>query len=162
MEQNEKTLKSILLVLVVSLVAGLAWVRLAPSDLARWHIDPRGSPANEYPPSPAPGPEAVVAIEGGARAAMRTTETPEAILERLDRIVMATPGTSRLAGSPAEGRITWITRSRLIGFPDYTTAAASVTDVGSRLDILARQRFGMRDLGVNAARLRDWLGQLAP
>jgi hypothetical protein len=47
-----------------------------------------------------------------------------AALARLDEIALATPRTTRLAGSPDEGRITWITRSALWGFPDYTTAQA--------------------------------------
>jgi len=82
---------------------------------------------------------------------------PAAALARLDAIAMASPRTRRLAGSPAEGRITWISRSRLWGFPDYTTAEATP----GRLVIHARQRFGSDDWGVNAARLQDWLAQLS-
>ena len=52
--------------------------------------------------------------------------------------------------------MTYITRSLLWGFPDYTTA--QTTPQGTRL--YARQRFGSNDWGVNAARLRDWLAKL--
>ena len=75
-------------------------------------------------------------------------------------IATATPRTHRLAGSPEAGRITWITRSRLWGFPDYTTAQVTQTPTGPRLDIHARLRFGRSDMGVNAARLHAWLAQL--
>lgn len=81
---------------------------------------------------------------------------PEDLLARLDAVALATPRTRRLAGSVAEGRITWITRSALWGFPDYTTA--EVRPDG--LYVHARLRFGSEDMGVNAARLRDWLSRL--
>ena len=47
-----------------------------------------------------------------------------------------------------------------MGFPDYITAEASQSGDGARLDIFSRQRFGRGDWGVNAARLRVWLGAL--
>ena len=50
-----------------------------------------------------------------------TPEAPD--LAALDAVAMAWPRTERLAGGPEEGRITWVTRSALVGFPDYTTAA---------------------------------------
>ncbi|MCT8328638.1 DUF1499 domain-containing protein [Albidovulum sediminis] len=134
------------LIALAALVGGMAYVRLAPSDPARWHVDPGLALAGQ-------GEWARLTLPG---------TTPAAVLDRLDAIAMATPRTVRLAGSPAEGRITWITRSAVLGFPDYTTAAAR-EEAGSTLLVLhARQRFGLRDMGVNAARLRDWTGQIAP
>ena len=47
-----------------------------------------------------------------------------------------------------------------MGFPDYITAEVAPTAEGTRLDIFSRQRFGSSDMGVNAARLRNWLSQL--
>ena len=35
------------------------------------------------------------------------------------------------------------------------------SDQGASVLLFARQRFGRKDFGVNAARLRDWLGRLA-
>ena len=137
-----------LLVALALLVAGGAgYVRLAPSDPALWHVAPAGA---EGPPGE------IVTVKGGAGVQLALPD-PQTALARLDRIALATPRTQRLAGSVEEGRITWISRSRLWGFPDYTTA--QVTPGG--LVIWARQRFGSNDWGVNAARLRDWLGQLA-
>jgi len=78
------------------------------------------------------------------------------MLARLDAIALATPRTRRLAGGVAEGSITWITRSALWGFPDYTTAEVQADG----LYIFARIRFGGGDGGVNAARLREWQAQL--
>lgn len=132
---------------LLALVAVAAYVRLAPSDPARWHVAPR-----------AEGPAGAVAKGAGWASLMLAAEqgVPEALLARLDAIALATPRTTRLAGSAGEGRITWVTRSALWGFPDYTTAEARPDG----LHILARLRFGGGDMGVNAARLRDWLSRL--
>ncbi len=127
------------------------YVRLAPSDPAHWHVAP--APAT-------PSDCTVQQATGDARATCLRPENPAQLLAQLDEIAMATPRTSRLAGSPETGRITWITRSRLWGFPDYTTAEAAPDGPDTRLTIHARLRFGSSDLGVNAARLRDWLSRL--
>lgn len=131
--------------LILAAALGLvAYVRLAPSDPARWHV----APLAEGPPGQ------VVAGEG--RASLRLAGDGPALLARLDAVALATPRTQRLAGSVAEGRITWITRSALWGFPDYTTAEAGPEG----LRVHARLRFGRGDMGVNAARLTDWLSRL--
>mgnify|MGYP000701681118 CR=1 FL=1 len=79
-------------------------------------------------------------------------------LEQLDMIARATPRTRVLAGSLAEGRYTYVTRSAIIGFPDFTT----VEQQADVVRIHARQRFGSSDLGVNAARVDGWLQALQP
>lgn len=138
--------------LLAALMAGVVvWVRTAPSDPARWHLDPVTA---------APADCAVRAGAGDARAACLLPGPPAEVLARLDAVALASPRTQRLAGSPEEGRITWVTRSALWGFPDYTTAAARAEGEGTRLDLYARLRFGQSDLGVNAARLGDWLTRL--
>lgn len=138
------------LLALVSVGAG-AWVRLAPSDPAVWHVDPVTDAAADG---------AVRAGLGDARVALVVPGAPDEVLSRLDAIALATPRTKRLSGSPAEGRITWVTRSALWGFPDYTTAAAQAEAGGTRLDLFGRLRFGGSDFGVNAARLTDWVGRL--
>jgi hypothetical protein len=133
---------------VLVLVAGLmAYIRLAPSDPGRWHEDLAASePARAH----------VFCIRPGNRYGPIAGE-PAALLARLDAIAMATPRTVRLAGSAEEGRITWITRSALMGYPDYTTAQVLA---GPSLCIAGRQRFGTEDLGVNAARIGGWVQDL--
>lgn len=131
---------------VVAVLGLMAYVRLAPSDPALWHVDLAAAgfkgPANGsvfcVRPDNAFGPVA---------------GDPKDLLARLDTVAMATLRTDRLAGSAAEGRITWVTRSRLMGYPDYTTAQVMP---GPGLCILGRQRFGEADLGVNAARIGAW------
>lgn len=152
-------MKLALIVLAVAAAALLAWIRLAPSDPARWHV-PVALP-DGLSPQPL-GPGAVIRQTDGAHALIWLPGmTPEQALARLDAVARSSPRTTRLAGDPAQGLITWITRSRLFGFPDYTTAEARVAQGGTVLAIHARLRFGKSDMGVNAARLGDWLARLA-
>lgn len=132
--------------LVVALAAAALWVRLAPTDPARWHTDPL--------------------LGTTARNAFAVTvfdpRPAAAALAALDGVALASPRTRRVAGSVAEGRITWITRSALWGFPDFTTAAAVPDGQGTLLAIFARSRFGVADWGVNGRRVTGWLAGLAP
>lgn len=134
------------LALLILLAGLMAYIRLAPSDPARWHIDLAARPAAISIPSP----DTVTRLKN---AAYIDSSAP---LAAWDAAAMATPRTRRLAGSPSEGRVTYITRSLIWGFPDYTTA--QTTSQGTL--IFARQRFGGNDWGVNAALLRDWLSKL--
>ncbi len=151
-----------------------AYVRLAPSHPSVWHQPAPPELSGYMVPDwqTKPPADLVVPRENGAFVQFRTSNdvTLESgiapgvdPLRRLDAIALATPRTTRLAGSPESGMITWVTRSALWGFPDYTTAQAIPTSmVGQLIEINARQRFGKADLGVNAARLREWVGHLEP
>lgn len=141
-------IKLALFIALIALAALAAFIRAAPSDPARWHIALHPRPAEIAAPS-----RALVTLRNGAYVDLQ--DSPN-LLARLDAIAMATPRTIRLAGSAAEGRITWVTRSLMWGFPDYTTA-----EMGrDGLTIFARQRFGGNDHGVNAARLAAWVSAL--
>jgi uncharacterized protein (DUF1499 family) len=99
--------------------------------------------------------------EGGNAAPPAFAATPEEVLAALDAIARATPRTRVLAGSVAEGKITYVTRSAFWGFPDYTTVLAVPVEGGAAPVIWARQRYGRGDLGVNRARVERWLAALA-
>lgn len=122
--------------LLVLIAAVLAYIRLAPSDVARWHDLPDGISDQT--------------LEIGAMRRVRGD------LAAFDAIIRDTPRTTVLAGSVEEGMVTYLTRSRVFGFPDYTT----VRQAGERLEIYGRLRFGASDLGVNAARIDAWLRRL--
>ena len=121
----------------VAVVALMAFVRLAPSEPMRWHQMPDTITDRD--------------LDGGA---MRRAVGNLAVL---DRIIRDTPRTRVLAGSVEQGMVTYVTRSRVFGFPDYTTVRRD----GEMLEIYARLRFGRSDLGVNADRVDGWLGRLA-
>ena len=142
--------------LAVGLIALSVFVRLAASDPAVWNVPV----ASAEPPKPGPCVRQIVKVPKGARATCLLPGAPDALLTKLDAIALAYPRTTRLAGSAVDGRITWVSRSLIMGFPDYITAEAVQTPDGTRLDILSRQRYGRGDQGVNAARLTKWLAQL--
>ncbi len=145
-------MRLILSLLLLAVIIGLAYVRLAPSNREAWHRDPSTA-------VPQIG-HFVVRPEGGDIASNVYPDSPVDLLTRFDAIAMAEPRTDRLAGSPEEGRVTYVSRSRVIGFPDYTTVQATPAEGGTALVIHARLRFGQSDLGVNAARVTRWLDAL--
>ena len=147
-----KAAKMLTYLLLAMAIGAVAFVRLAPSDPARWHIDPGTGPITRCTD--------LVKTRSSARVTCLHARDPAALLAALDALALASPRTTRLAGSAAEGRITWISRSRLWAFPDYTTAQTTVTADGTRLDLFARARFGQYDWGVNAGRLAAWLQDL--
>lgn len=131
---------TVLWVLLALVVVGMGFIRLAPSDPARWHVAPQ--------------------VEGDrdlAGGVMRLVADAPNALAQFDAIARATPRTTVLAGSVDEGMITYVTRTAVMGFPDYTT----VRQDGDSLKIYARLRFGASDLGVNRARVDAWLADLA-
>lgn len=131
----------VLWILLAVVVVGLGYIRLAPSDPLQWHVAPEVSGDKVF-----------------AAGATRLLHTGPDGLARLHDIALATPRTTVLAGSVEGGMITYVTRSKTIGFPDYTTAQQD----GEDLKILARLRFGRSDMGVNAARLKAWVNALQP
>ena len=125
---------------IVAVIAGfVGWVRVAPSDPKRWHV-------------PVPVAEDRD-MEGGV---IRVLPGQAERLAELDAIIRNTVRTEVLAGSVDTGRVTYITRSKLWRFPDYTTIEARAGD----LLVHARLRFGRSDMGVNRARVRAWLARL--
>ena len=155
-------MRRVVYVLLLILAGGMAWIRLAPDDPARWHVGPGLAIPPSAPPAMVPGPDSVAAVTGAAWARVGFQDmSAEEALARLDRVALATQRTRRLAGSPQTGRITWVTRSVVFGFPDYTTAEARTEAGLVVVDLHARLRYGRSDLGVNAARLEDWLARLA-
>lgn len=149
----------------------LAYVRLAPSDPAVWHVGAAlslpdaagGGTGGGTGGGPAlAATDGAVAMPGGAYAVLPLAGTDAAtLLGQLDSAAQTFARTTLLAGTPEDGRMTWITRSRIFGFPDYTTADAVTSDLGNHLIIIARQRFGREDMGVNLIRLKAWLAQLS-
>lgn len=133
------------MLMLMLVLSGLAYIRLAPSDPARWHVDPLA----------AGDPGAT-----GVRVRRTIAEPPEQVLARFDVIARAEPRSRVLAGSVSEGMITYVVRSRLFGFPDYVTVRAIAAPPGTDLVILSRLRFGRSDSGVNRARSDRWLQRL--
>lgn len=155
MKQMVRTMSLALAFGIIVALGLTAIIRLAPVNLSDWH-----QPLSAASPASADCPASVQVARGSASAACLFADTPQALLTRLNTAALATPRTTVVAGSPAEGLVTWETRSAIWGFPDYTTAQATLTAQGTRLDLHARLRFGGYDFGINAARLTVWLARL--
>lgn len=125
----------------------MAYVRMARVDVVHWH----------NPKLPVMGPGE---YPGSGRFVGQYVQDGDgkAALEAINAAALATPRTRVIAGSVGEGRITYETRSRVVGFPDYTTVTLTPLKGLDRssLQIFARLRYGQSDLGVNEARVRDW------
>ena len=133
-------LRKLLILLSLIVICFAAWVRLAPTDPARWHVLPQDAAPGNRP--------------GGA---LRRIGGDTATFARLAALIADTPRTTRIAGDTASGMITFETRSRGFAFPDYTTIRLDADGI----TLYGRLRYGLSDLGVNAARIDGWLDALA-
>lgn len=138
--------------LVFIAMAAMAYVRLAPVAPDDWHQQAYPSGMGAKPGVKSYVWREPVAGDGGVR--FRTVVD----------IVSATPRTQVVAGSVDSGQVTFMTRSQVFGFPDFTTIGiyqGGVEDGDTRyLEVFGRARFGRSDLGVNAKRIKGWLAAL--
>lgn len=130
----------LLSVLVIAALAVALWIRFAPSDPARWHVDPLTAPDPATP--------------NFARADRIVALPPAQAAEILASRARA-EGAILLAGDAVHA--TWIARSRLMRYPDYVSLRLIPEGEGTRIVAFSRARFGSGDMGVNAARLARWL-----
>lgn len=124
---------------IAAVVVVLGLIRFAPVDPLDWNTNPEFTEDKEF--------------RGGVFRVVRAG--PDG-LRQFDLVASAAPRTKLLAGSVEDGQATYVTRTKFIGFPDYTTARQE----GDLLKVYARLRFGRSDLGVNSARIADWLDQM--
>lgn len=138
---------------LLALGLGLLYVRFAPVDAAARHVDPllveRPGRPNHHLIRPA----------GGDATAPIYTRTPDALARQIDEIARA-DGAELIAGSVAAGHMTYLTRTRWLGFPDFTTIKVLPAGRGATFAAFARARFGQSDMGVNRARLERWMAEL--
>ncbi|MGB7316823.1 MAG: DUF1499 domain-containing protein [Planktotalea sp.] len=122
-------------IIIALVVIAVGYIQLAPSDPGRWHLDVTADQDKDF-----------------AGGAIRVVEVDLAAMDA----VIRKSGAKVLSGSVDEGHITYISRTRIAGFPDYVT----VQKHGNKLRIFSRLRFGRSDLGVNKRRVEGWLSQL--
>jgi len=145
--------------LVVTGLGFAIWVRVAPSDPAEWHVDPLTAPGTGWPNAWRVGPEGAPVDAVAPVYPVTAAELAAAV----DAHALAQPDTIRLAGDPATLWTTYVQRSKRMKFPDYISVRAiDLGDGRSTVAIYSRARFGRGDLGVNRARVENWLAALAP
>lgn len=127
-------------VLLVLIIAGLAYIRLAPSDVNIWHDMPDFDTDQD--------------LAGGVMRVIDSVDQEQ--FAKLVDAINASDRVTLLAGSVQDGKITFIARTKWMGFPDYVTLQLR----DGRLRIYSRLRFGRSDLGVNARRMDAWLSQV--
>jgi uncharacterized protein (DUF1499 family) len=69
-------------------------------------------------------------------------------------------GWTIVADDDTKGRIEASDRSRWFGFTDDIVIRITPSGSGSRVDVRSSSRLGRSDFGVNAARVRAYLGAL--
>lgn len=142
-------------IVVVLALAFAVFMRVAPSDPARWHVDP----VTVDPPG---FPGAVLMRPGGDPDSPRFDVDPAELMTALDQVARDTPRVTVLAGSLADLHVTYVARSAFFGFPDYVSVRAlpgGADGDGAQLAVFSRLRFGYDDLGVNRARIDDWIAR---
>ncbi len=130
---------------VVAVVAAAVYFRSAPLDAAALHVDPA-----EVTPPASPNFALMVGSTGHFIQA-----SPEDVATRI-AAAAAADGAQVLAGSTEQGHVTYVVRSRLMGFPDVLSLRWTAQDGGTQLDIFARAIYGTSDLGVNTRRAQAW------
>jgi uncharacterized protein (DUF1499 family) len=123
-------------------------IRMARVDITQWHIMPE------------PNASGFHVMPHGVHAVVPIKARQEDVIAAVQDIARHTPRTRVIAGGVSEGKVTFETRLRVFGFPDYTTVATAQSKGQDVLMIHARLRFGRKDFGVNAARVQNWLSQL--
>ncbi|MEL7025680.1 MAG: DUF1499 domain-containing protein [Pseudomonadota bacterium] len=134
---------------VVANIAFSLYVRLAPINGQDFHVDPLAAGV-DGPRSAYHGPPDVPSYQA----------SPEALFAAFREIALATPRTRLVAETEPDLSATFLTRSALMGFPDYTSVRVVPWEDGATVAIYARARFGYSDLGVNAARVAVWRAAL--
>ncbi|UWP87802.1 DUF1499 domain-containing protein [Aliiroseovarius crassostreae] len=132
------------------LLAGLVALAMlgvvALAGYSRWAPLPTGRLADH----PGPQPRGQHTLEGGVKYVLPLGQLPQGGVARLLDLVRKTPRTEE---RPAADGYSFVHRSRLFGFPDITR----IWVADGHLHIHSHLVIGRSDLGVNAARLSNWL-----
>ena len=140
-------MKTILWTLALAVI-GLIALRFYPVDTEEYHADP-GEPDRQ---------RSEVRLIG--LDAPRFPASADDVLETFAEIALADFGTRLVEGSVDEGMMTFVSRSKVFGFRNFTTVKAVDEPGGAKLAVLARPRLNGYDWGVNAKRLDRWLLEL--
>ncbi len=147
-------IKTIVIIALLAVAGVMLYVRFTPSDPALWHVDPRAIPKPDTP-----NHWLIRPVGGDARPPAYALDAVE-LARIVDGVALKQPRTSRVAGSVESGHMTYLTRTPLMGYPDYVSIRVHATEAGSSFAIFSRARFGRSDLGTNRKRIEGWLAEI--
>jgi len=86
---------------------------------------------------------------------------PEQLIEAVKRVALAEPRTVLAEEDRAAHKLEFVQRSKTFRFPDLVSVEAVPLGAGrTALAIYGRAKLGIRDFGVNRARVERWLAAL--
>ncbi len=142
------------------LMAAAIFPRLVSDDPGRWHVDPLEAPSTGRPNEYRIAPEGLATVPVDAPSPVFAASADD-LAAAFDAYALAQPRTQRIAGGPEIRWATYVQRSRVFGFPDYVSARfIDLDDETAAPAVFSRARFGSSDLGVNRARVENWLAAL--
>lgn len=146
---------------LLAIATGCMMIAAGGHDPDRWHVDPataeRTGKPNDYLVAPGGATQAPA-----DRVLPAWSGTPVELIDRFDAVARAAPRVEVVAGGPEDLFVTYVQRSRWIGFPDYISVRAVPDGDGASLIVWSRSRYGHSDLGVNRARVDEWIAALGP
>lgn len=144
-----KFLMLFLCVLALGSLAYLVYVRFAPDRLAVVHVDPLQT-----------GESSARSIYRNPPRAPVFAAPPDAVFAAADGFILSWPGTTRHASGPAPFHASYVTRTRVLKFPDDLSIQVIETEGGATLAVYARSRLSGYDWGTNRARVQALLAHL--
>lgn len=92
--------------------------------------------------------------------AAKIAAPPEEALERAQRVAATMPSWKVTTVDPAKGTLEAVSESKIFGFQDDIVVRVRPGDGGSIVDVRSKSRDGKGDMGVNAARIREYVAAL--
>lgn len=155
-----------LLIFFVVAASAALYVRFATHPAEIYHVDPLTAPTPTTPNSFRVAPvlagfDPVTDQRIDAPAPVYEAN-PALIASALDDFAMRQPNTTRIAGTPEQGWMTYVQLTPTMQFPDYISVLViEIADQGlTTVAVFSRSRFGHGDLGVNRDRVLGWLSTL--
>jgi len=158
------SVRQIIILLIGAAILGylaLFLIQTAPHDPEVWHKDPLTEPSSETPNSYRVAPTGTE-VERVDQDAFVYAESAEVIAKALDDYIVRQPRTERVAGYPQEQFLTYAQRTKTLKMPDYISIKViPLGEERSTVAVYSRSRYGYGDLGVNKARVIQWLESLS-
>lgn len=130
-------LKIVLALVALLVFGGVIWVRNVSPPAARYHD------RFTVPEVDTQTPDGFIAVR----------RTDGQGFTRLVEELAATPRTTKLSGRIEDGHVSFVTRTRIMGFPDVTNVMRTEDGIAIRGHLV----LGKGDMGVNRRRIEGWL-----